>query len=236
MAAMHPAITRILAAAEPVEADWDTIDAIAADALDGNGRLRILPAAYWAGTTPRQRAMFGHRYGIYSLPTVELVEHLVGIIAGRSAIEIGAGHGVLAEALGIPATDSRQQEKEPYRTIYATTGQPPVRYGPNIVDCHASRAVRRYNPEVVIGCWVTHRCDPRRPEAGGNEVGVDEPDILRHCGTYVFVGNEHVHRGKSSIWARPHHIEYPPFVYSRAINGPRDFVATWQRGTYAGRT
>jgi hypothetical protein len=62
--------------------------------------------------------------------------------------------------------------------------------------------------------------------AGGNEVGVDEPDVLRHCETYVVVGNEGVHQGKE-IWNRPHQIEYPPYVYSRAQNGTRDFIAVW---------
>jgi hypothetical protein len=199
---------------------------ISPDVLDDAGRLRVLPAAYWADTTADERALFGHRHGIYSFPTVELVEHLRDLIGGRSAIEVGAGHGVLAEALGIPATDNRMQEKDPYRQVYAATGQPPVRYGPNVIDCHASRAVRRYRPQVVIGCWVTHKYDPARHEAGGNEVGVDEPDVLRNCGAYVLVGNEQVHAAKA-IWRRPHQIEYPPFVYSRANNGSRDFIAVW---------
>lgn len=191
------------------------------------GRLRVLPAAYWATTTAEERALLGHRHGLYSFPTVEFVDHLRDLIGGRPAIEIGAGHGVLAEALGIPATDSRQQEKEPWRSTYRRLGQPPVRYGANVVECHASRAVRRYKPDVVIGCWVTHRYDPARHTAGGNEAGVDEPDILRHCAVYVLVGNEHVHAGKS-IWDRAHTIEYPPWLYSRAVNGTREFIAVWR--------
>lgn len=207
--------------------DPTSIRDIAPEVLDDRGCLRVLSAAYWVTTTPDERALFGHRHGLYSFPTVELVEHLRGIIGGRSAIEIGAGHGVLAEALGIPATDNRMQEWPKYRAIYAVTGQPAVPYGPNVVDCHASRAVRRYKPQVVVGCWVTHLYDPARYEAGGNEVGVDEEDILRHCETYVVVGNEKVHAGKK-VWNRPHKVEYPPFVYSRAHNGTRDFIATWR--------
>ncbi len=194
--------------------------------LDRRGRMRILPAFFWATTTMEERALFGLLNGIYSFPTVELVEYLTEVIAGRSAIEIGAGNGVLAEALGIPATDNRMQEKLPYRLIYQVSGQTPVRYGPNVVDCPADEAVRRYKPDVVLACWVTHRYDPARPAAGGNEIGVDEQDILDHCGTYVVVGNERVHEHKA-IWAAPHTITYPPYVYSRASNGSRDFVATW---------
>lgn len=209
--------------------DPDAIRDLSPEVLGPDGRMQVLPAAYWASTTPQERALFGHRHGLYSFPTIELVEYLDALIGTRSAIEIGAGHGVLAQVLGIPATDNRMQEKDPYRQVYALTGQPAVRYGPNVVDMHASRAVRRYRPQVVIGCWVTHKYDPARPAAGGNEVGIDEEDILRNCATYVVVGNERVH-GAKKIWGRPHTIEYPSFVYSRAVNGTREFIAAWHKG------
>lgn len=201
---------------------------IAPDVLDTDGRLRVLPGAYWATTTTAERALFGHRYGLYSFPTVELVDRLRVLIDGRSAIEIGAGHGVLADALGIPGTDNRMQEREPYRSIYARGAQPTVPYGPSVVRCDAAGAVRRYKPQVVIGAWITHRFDAMRRDVGGNEIGVDELDVLGHCGTYIFVGNEHVHR-HSRLWTRPHGIEYPPWLYSRAHNGSPDFIAVWER-------
>lgn len=207
--------------------DEASVRDITGEVLDDHDRIRVLPAAYWATTTVEERALFGHRHGIYSFPTVELVDHLRTVIGGRTAIEIGAGNGVLAAALGIPATDSRQHEKEPFRDLYVPGRLgPPVRYGDNIIECHASRAVRRYKPQVVIGCWVTWKYDPRRHEAGGNIVGVDDDDILDHCETYVNVGNELVHAPRK-IWARPHQIIYPSFLYSRAHNGSREFIATW---------
>lgn len=206
--------------------DAVTVRDIAPDVLDHTGRLRILPAAYWATTTPQERSLLGHRHGLYSFPTTELVDHLQQMIAGRPAIEIGAGHGVLAEALGIPATDSRQQEKPKYREIYDNIGQAIVPYGPNIIEMEASRAVRRHKAEVVIGCWVTHKFEPRRPHAGGNEAGIDEANILANCAEYIVVGNTEVHQYKP-IWDRPHTIEHPDFVYSRAFNDSPDFIAAW---------
>ena len=119
--------------------DPGTIRDLAPEALDSSGRLRVLPAAFWAQTTRDERALFGHRHGLYGFPTVELVEHLRELIGGRAAIEIGSGHGVLADALGIPATDSRQQEREPYRSAILAAGQPTVPYGPNVIDCHAMK-------------------------------------------------------------------------------------------------
>ena len=207
-----------------IELDPTKIRDIRSEVLDASGRIQVLPASYWATTTMPERALFGLYTGIYGYPTVELVARLKEIIAGRPAIEVGAGHGVLAEALGIPATDSFQQRVPRYALALAQMKQKPVPYGPNVIEMHASRAVRHFKPDVVIGCWVTHKWDPKYPEREGNEVGLDEPDILRHCAAYVLVGNEHVHRHKH-IWDRKHEIEFPPYVFSRSASATRDFIA-----------
>lgn len=196
------------------------------EALDAAGRIRVLPAAYWESTTVQERALFGLCTGSYSYPTLELVERLREIVAGRPAIEIGAGHGVLAEALGIPGTDSYQQRAPKYRALYEAIGQAIVPYGPAVVEMHADHAIRHYKPEVVIGCWVTHKYDPKEHQRGGNEAGIDELDILRHCAAYVVVGHDQVHRHKP-IWGQKHTIEFPPYVYSRAFTRGRDFIATF---------
>lgn len=88
-------------------------------------------------------------------------------IKGRIAIEIGAGHGVLAGALSIPATDNRQQEDPELRAYYAQIGQSTVPYGENVEKLDAAAAVAKYRPNIVVACWVTHRFDPKRPHAGG---------------------------------------------------------------------
>lgn len=216
-----------------IKLDIDNIRDIRPDVLDDTGRMRILPAAYWAGVTMHERVAFCHHTGIYSIPTVELVGYLRDVIAGRDAIEIGAGNGVLAEALDIPATDNRQQEMPEYRIMYALSGQPPVRYGPNIIKLAAHAAIRRYNPEVVIGCWVTHRFDTRRPENEGNPVGVDESAAIDQVETYISIGNEFTHQ-KKPIWARPHQIVYPPWLVSRSHRPTaRNYLATWNGGNDA---
>ncbi len=205
----------------------DTRD-ISPEVLNSDGRMRILPASFWHAPTVAERALFGPKNGIYSLPTIELIARLTEIIGGRSAIEIGSGHGVVAETLGIPGTDSRQQEDPHYARRIALLGQPTVKYGHNIIAMHASRAVRRYKPDVVIGCWVTHKWDRNHPEREGNEVGVDEKDVILNCSTYVFVGNEETHK-YSRIWDFNPQVEYPDYVISRAFNGSRDFIAVINR-------
>lgn len=172
--------------------------------------------------------MFGVRNGVYSIPTIELVDFLRTRIGGRRAIEIGAGTGELAKALGIPATDNRQQEEPGLKAYYAQLGQPTVPYGDHVERLDASEAVAKYKPEVVIACWVTHRFDPARESAGGSTSGVDEAAIIAACDEYIFIGNEQVHAQKP-IWALPHEKATPPWIYSRAANGSPDFVATWRR-------
>lgn len=203
----------------------DTRD-LTPDVIDIFGRMRVLPADWWATTTVPERALFGHRHGIYSIPTVELVDRVAEIIDGREAIEIGAGHGVLADALGIVGTDSMQQLQPRYRAIYEANGLPTVKYGPNVHIAHASRAVRKWRPQVVIACWVTHKYDRRRPADGGNEAGVLWHDILEKCETLVFVGNTYTHR-LSPLWTRSYDIEHPPYLYSRNTTGTPDFIGIW---------
>lgn len=200
------------------------------DAIDEYGRLKILPASFWADTTWQERALFGHRHGLYAFPTTELVTHLNHMIGGRTAIEIGAGNGVLAEALEIPATDSYQQTKAKYRKIYEAAGQPIVPYGTNVKAMDASEAVYKHRPQVVIACWVTERYDHSRPLAGGNEDGVDEQALLDSgIETYILVGADRPHRDKK-IWRETHTKEYLPFVYSRAAADGTDFIARWDVG------
>lgn len=117
----------------------DGVRDLAEDVFDENGRMKVMPAAYYEQTTIEERGLFGNRYGIYSFPTEELVDFLQKQIGDRKAIEIGAGHGVLAEALGIPATDNYQQEMPEYREFYDKIGQTIVPYGPNVEKIDARR-------------------------------------------------------------------------------------------------
>lgn len=199
---------------------------LAPEVLDGNGRLRILPMSFWAETTPTERGLFGNLHGYYAFPTTELVEYLQEVIGDRKAIEIGAGNGVLAEALDIPATDNFQQRMPEYNAYYKSLGQAIVPYGPNVERLDAREAVRKYRPQVVIGCWVTHKYDPKRHLAGGNEIGVKEEHLLERVETYVHVGNEQVHKNKA-ILKREHQAVHADWLFSRSLNATPDVIYVW---------
>lgn len=199
---------------------------LAADCLDLEGRLKVMPASFYANVKREERAWFANRYGFYSLPTVELADWLRELIAGRSAIEIGSGNGVLAQYLGIPATDSRVQDEPGIRAYYQLMRQATVDYGPNVERIEALDAVKKYKPEVVIGCWITHRYNARDPDREGNALGPDLPAILKVCKQLVLIGNELVH-AKNPLWRRPHAVQYPPWLYARSFNYGREFIAIW---------
>lgn len=199
---------------------------IAPAVLAAPGKPRILPASFYQGTTPQERALLGVRHGIYGLPTEELVAWVRERIGGRRAIEIGAGHGAFAEALGIPATDNWQQSNPSIAQYYAALKQPVVKYGNHVEKLDALEAVAKHKPQVVVANWVTHKYRPERHAAGGNQDGVDEEALIQSCEAYIFIGNRSVHAGKS-IWSLPHEIIEPDWLFSRATNGTADFIAVW---------
>ncbi len=199
------------------------------DVLDSDGKFSILPASFWKTTSEKERALFGHQTGIYSFPTVELVEYLREAIGGRSAIEIGAGNGVLATALGILATDSFQQDQQKYAKLYTDSGFTTVPYGANVQRLSAYDAVRQRKPQVVLGCWVTHKWDPAQPWRKGNEAGIDEGDILDQVEEYLFVGNlaPAVMHSQKPIFNRPKTVEHFDWIYSRARDHKKEVIIRW---------
>jgi hypothetical protein len=185
-----------------------------------------MDASFYRGVSPVERAMLCVKSGIYGLPTTELISFLTNEIAGRSAIEVGAGHGGLAAALGIRATDNRMQEWPDIASGLLLMQQQPVIYGQNVERLDAVEAVQKYKPQVVVASWVTHKYREDRHHAEGNMHGVVEEDIIDNCETYIFIGHRHVHRNKS-IWSRPHRVIEPDWLYSRSTNPSPNFIAIW---------
>lgn len=174
------------------------------------------------------------RRGLYQFPTSELIEWLRHVIGGRSAIEIGAGNGAIGRALGIPRTDSYVQTTPAMRMVYAMQGQTITDPPADVERLEASEAVAKYQPEVVIGCWVTQRYDESRGDRPGEAQalvgGIDEEWILdQPCvRKYVMVGNVASH-GRKRIMSRPHGITRAPRIVSRAHNQSLNRMWTWEK-------
>jgi len=210
-----------------IKANQDRLDLITKGAIDTNGRLVVHPAAFWEQFSTEEIAVFCVVHGLYCIPTQELVEWLKHEIGTQPAIEIGSGNGVLAKALGIPATDNKMQDRPEIVASYAAAGQTTVKYGPNVLRFTGEEAVREFQPEVVVAAWVTHRYNAMTPERGGNTHGVVEQAILANVKRYLFVGNMSVHRDKP-ILELTHQEYYFPWLVSRAFTPKENFIGVWE--------
>lgn len=202
---------------------------LAAEVLDESGRQRVLPASFYAATTQAERAFLCVRHGIYGLVTQELVEWIRQQIGSRTAIEIGSGDGVLAQALGIPATDNCMQTWPEIRAHYERLQQAIVRYGPNVEHMDGHEAMLHYRPQVVVASWLTHKWRVTAPpKVGGNMYAPDERELLGNCEAMIFVGNTSAHKQHPILKIRHLHFE-EPWLYSRAVRG-RNFIGVWRGG------
>lgn len=189
-------------------------------------QLAIKSAEFWQQFTQIEIAYFCMRLGFYCIPTTELVLWLQREIGPRFAIEIGSGNGVLAAALGIPATDNRMQERAEFAALYKSISQAPVEYGDNVKLADALEAVRMFKPEVVIAAWVTHEYRPSEHWRGGNVIGVAEEEIVKRA-TYIHVGNRSAHRNKPILESQHEEFEFP-WLVSRSLSGEPNFIAVWR--------
>lgn len=185
-----------------------------------DGRLKAMPADFYARWSQNDLSLWCANRGFYCLPTLELVDFIRDQIDCEDALEIGAGCGALGRAVGLPMTDSYQQERDDVRELYLNQlSQAVVPYGDDVERCTALEAAEKYRPRVILAAWVTHRFNPQCPALHGNMNGVDEAKLLgkKYVKKYVFVGHERVH-GSKPILSRRHTTHRLPFLYSRAFD------------------
>jgi hypothetical protein len=185
-------------------------------ALTASGTLIVHPHAFWRKFNQTEITHFCVNRGIYCIPTTELVSWLAERIAGRSAIEIGSGSGVLATALGIQATDNRLQERPDIAHAYRAQQQTPIRYGAHVEKLDAAAAVKNYKPEVVVAAWVTHKYREHESWREGNMHGIEEEKLIPQVKCYIHIGHTRVHEGKPAL-DLPHTKYDAPWLVSRAM-------------------
>lgn len=123
--------------------------------LDENFLVKTLPSeTYRTACTHDELRVWCHYNSIYQLPTTELIDFISEHIEGK-AIEIGSGNGCIGRSLNIPMTDSKIQESDEVKFLYAMYKQPVVKYPSDIIHMEASKAINKYKPNTVVACWVT---------------------------------------------------------------------------------
>ncbi len=177
-----------------------------------NGKLIVKPAAYYHECDRDELANFLYQHGIYVLPTEELIVWLKNNIIG-TAIEIGAGNGAISRTLGIPITDSRMQEDPETIAYYRSIGQQTIKYHDDVEKLNAKEAVKKYNPDTVIGGFITHEW--RDDLEHGNYYGVNEEELISNVIRYINIGNLKTHANKP-ILSREHKEYYFDWLITRA--------------------
>jgi len=195
-----------------------------------DGLLQPMPSAFYASRDRMELAYWALQRGYYSLPTTELVDWLRPHVEGERAIEIGAGHGALGRALGIPVTDAKVSDRPDVRAYYEKIGQGLVLYPPDVEKLTAAEAAEKYQPSVILGAWITWKYDPLHHDRGGNTFGVDERKLYRKpfVVKYIHVGHERVH-ARSPMLALPHASFELPFLWARSLD-PLNVVRVWTKG------
>lgn len=193
--------------------------------LDSDGRLNLLSYKSYSDFDWESFRFFCHENARYGIPTIELVEYLKDIIGGRSAIEIGAGHGDLGYHLGIHRTDSKMQESPDIQERYRRFGQPTIKYPKDVEKIEALDAVKKYNPQVVVASWVTV-FSATETSYGSSPHGIKEDEILKLVDTYILVGNISSH-GDKPIMAIEHKTIDEPFIISRSANRDGNRIFIW---------
>lgn len=199
---------------------------ISSELLLENGKLKLFSHSVYDTFEWNELRYFCHMYARYGLPTVELIECLKKIISGRSAIEIGSGHGDLGYHLGIPMTDSKIQNKPFIRESYKAMGQPIIQYPNDVERLEALEAVNKYRPRVVVASWVT-AYSPYETTYGSSPYGIREDKLLSQVETYILIGNQDIH-GDKPIMQLPHTTIAGNYIRSRAKNPENNRIYIWE--------
>lgn len=192
--------------------------------LDPDSHIKAIPSSDLSEIPEEHLMLWCLRNAIYQIPTHELIQWLSSLIAGRQAIEIGSGKSGIGKALGIRSTDSYMQTMPEVRAYYELMGQPIVNPPDYVEKIDAESAFHKYNPQVVIGSFITHRW--REGYSQGNAYGPNEESFLG--AEYIHIGNKVTHRAKP-ILNVPHEEYHFPWLRSRAINQLQNVIWVWKQ-------
>jgi hypothetical protein len=191
------------------------------DILLHEGRIQALPSEELRKINNTDLRLWCHKNAIYGLPSVELIELIKGEVPEDTSIEVGGGCGVFGRLLNITSTDSCIQAEPAMIAYYELLNQPPVKYGANVLEYEASKAIDVFKPDVVFGSWVTQYVSPLEdvPPGGGSVYGLRENEFFSKIKRYVIYGNTYIH-GQKELFKQPgvavKTIQNPEIMFSRA--------------------
>lgn len=200
-----------------LRADVVNVSLLEALLLDEEGVLRPMPASFYYDIPANDVAVFAHKNGIYQFITVEMLDWLKEIIGSRTAIEIGAGNGGLCKALQIKGVDSFMQLRPEIKAMYDSMKQPIISYGRHVINFDGNAAVAFWNPEIVVGCYITQRSTFKQYMQGtvGIPAAIDEREILNNDIPLILFGTMGSHGDKYILKEYKHESYYFPWLITR---------------------
>ena len=201
--------------------------AVRKEVLDEDGHIRELPASEWQQFPWDDVRLFMHEYPVYVLPTTELLDVLEDLTADyRKVIEIGAGTGSIGRLLGIKMTDSyMQQDNKVAKMVYELTRQPAIKYPRDVIKADALTAYRRFKPDCILGCYVTHKY--REDIGTGNMFGVDFERLLPLVKRLILVGNKFTHAANPIMAIDHTEIDLKGGLITRSSERSLDRIFVW---------
>ena len=186
--------------------------------------FEIKPYEWFKQFSDNQIKYFLLKEAMYVLPTEELINFLDKEL-GDDAIEIGSGRGFIGKELGMVCTDSKLQEREDIKLQYLLMGQPVIKYPKYVKKMDANTAVNTLKPEVVLGCFVTHKY--RKETGDGNYWGVNFETLLKKVKKLILVGNLEIHKN-NPIMSLPHKEIFLEGLITRAVDQSKNRIFIWE--------
>ena len=225
--------------------NYDRAKEISKFLLGPGGRIYPIPYSYIRNDTLDTLNLVMQGMGLYTFPTLELCEWLESQIDDNPeynphpAIEICAGTGWIGRHLGIPMSDIKNMENQTVQGIMMQSFSVPTIYGDDVETLEASEAVRKYQPDIVIGSYVTSKqlvdkIDRKKSKTIGVklpyggvlkqnlmdlarkeiQVGVDVKGIFSRVYKVILICNMRTHKNESYI-ALPHKSYSFPWLVTR---------------------
>lgn len=230
---------------EPELVNYDRAKEIIESLIGPGGRIYPIPYSYIKNDTLDTLNLVMQAMGLYTFPTLELCEWLESQIDDspeyepHSAIEICAGTGWIGRQLGIPMSDIKNMENQTVQKIMLGSFSVPTVYGDDVETLEASEAVRKYQPDIVIGSYVTSKqlvdkIDRKKSKTIGVklpyggvlkqnlmdlarkeiQVGVDVKGICRKVYKVILICNMRTHKNESYM-SLPHQSYSFPWLVTR---------------------
>lgn len=190
-----------------------------------DGEFQILGSSFWNKFSKNQILKFMNEESLYVLPTEELLDFLDKEIGENSAIEVGAGRGIIGRELNIRTTDSHQQSDSFMKVLYKAYNIPTIKYPHYIEKIDAVSAARKYRPHTILGCFVTHKW--RGDTQSGNDFGIDMTKMFSFAKKFILVGNKKIHND-NPLMRLPHkEIELDGLI-TRGFNSELNRIFIWE--------